>query len=134
MDIFAYEHLIEGLSEYNKLEGKPYGNVVVPYRTTNTTYPHTVIGEIRNISTNFNSDFDRVASVGYSVRIYAKNKGKFTKEMIAREIAKMCDDFLSRLKLSRVSYNADESISDNSIYEIVLTYSGNLHENRRKFI
>ena len=134
MDILAYEYLREGLSEYNQLKGKPYGNVVVPYSTTDTTYPHTVFGEIRNVGTRLNSDFDRVASVGYSIRIYAKRKGDFTKETIAREVAKMCDDYMSHLKLSRVSYNANESINDNSIYEIIMTYSGNLHENRRKFI
>ena len=46
----------------------------------------------------------------------------------------MVDEYLSAFHLTRISYNANESLNDNSIYEIIMTYSGNLHENRRKFI
>jgi hypothetical protein len=134
MDILCYEYLKEGLKKYNEEIGKPYGNIVVEKRASNTTYPHTVFNEIRNVGTNFNSDFDRVASVGYSVRIYAKNKGKFDNQTIAREVAQFVDRYLSYFKLSRISFNANESLNDNSIYEIIMTYSGNLHENRRNFI
>ena len=135
MDILAYEELKQGLKEYNDALGKPRGNVIVSYSTANTTYPHTVLTEIRNVANpSFNSDFDRVASVGYSVRIYAKTKGNITKQQIAREIAQMVDKYLTNCHLTRVSYNANESVNDNSIYEIIMTYSGNLHENRRKFI
>ena len=134
MDILTYEHLKDGLKKHNEKQGKPHGNIIVPYATTNTTYPHTTFDEIRNVSTNFNSNFDRVASLGFVVRIYAKNKGNITKQIIAREIAQMCDNYFCQFKLNRVSFNANESINDNSIYEIIMTYSGNLHENRRKFI
>lgn len=135
MDILAYEKLQEGLIDFNEKSGKPYGNVIVPYPTTNSTYPHTVFDEIRNVSNaSFNTNFDRVSSLGFVVRIYAKNKGKVDKKTIAREVAQMIDKYLSSFKLNRISYNAHESINDNSIYEIIMTYSGNLHENRRKFI
>jgi hypothetical protein len=68
------------------------------------------------------------------VRVYAKTKGKIDKQTIAREVAQMIDKYLSGVNLTRVSFNANESINDNSIYEIIMTYSGNLHENRRNFI
>ena len=134
MDIIAYEKLKNGLEDFNEKSGKPYGNVIVPYSTSNSTYPHTVVDEIRNVGTNFNTDFDRVASVGYSVRVYAKTKGEIDKKTIAREVARMCDNYFRRFLLSRVSFNANESVNDNSIYEIIMTYAGNLHENRRNFI
>lgn len=135
MDILAYDYLFEGAKKFNEQMGKPYGNEIVHYPTSNTTYPHTVIDEIRNVGNpSYNSDFDRVASVGYVVRIYAKTKGKVTKQTIARAVAQMLDNYFRHFKLSRISYNANESINDNSIYEIIMTYSGNLHENRRNFI
>ena len=134
MDILAYEYLKQGLTEYNEFSGNPRGNVIVPFATKDTTYPHTVFSEIRNVGTSRNSDFERVASVGYAVRIYAKTKGKVDKQTIAREIAQMVDNYMRHFNLSRISYNANESINDNSIYEIIMTYSGNLHENRRNFI
>lgn len=135
MDILAYEYLKEGLKEFNEKSGKPRGNVVVSYPTKDTTYPHTVFDEIRNVANaSYNTCFDRVASTGYVARIYAKTKGNITKQQIAREIAQMVDIYLTNCGLLRVSYNANESINDDSIYEIIMTYSGNLHENRRKFI
>jgi hypothetical protein len=134
MDILTYEYLFEGLVAFNEKSGKPRGNIIVHFPTTNTTYPHTVLDEIRNVGTDFNSNFDRVGSVGYAVRIYAKTKGKIDKQTIAREVAQMVDNYMRHFKLSRISYNANERVNDNSIYEIIMTYSGNLHENRRKFI
>lgn len=135
MDILTYDYLKEGLKSFNEKFGKPRGNVIVSYPTANPTYPYTVFDEIRNVANaSFDTQFDRVASTGYSVRIYAKTMGNITKQQIAREIAKMVDHYLTHCGLSRVSYNANESINDSKIYEIIMTYSGNLHENRRKFI
>jgi hypothetical protein len=134
MDILAYEYLKKGLEDFNEKSGKPYGNVIVAYPTSNTTYPHTVLDEIRNVGTNLNSDFERVASVGYVVRIYAKTKGNITKQNIARTVAQMVDNYMRHFALTRISYNANENINDSSIYEVIITYSGNLHENRRNFI
>ena len=135
MDILTYEYLKEGLKNYNEAMSKPYGNAIVPYATANPTYPYTVFDEIRNVAnSSYNTFFDRIASTGYSVRIYAKTKGKITKQEIARTVAKMVDNYLTYCGLTRISYNANESVNDNSIYEIIMTYSGNLHENRRKFI
>lgn len=135
MDILTYEYLKEGLKAYNEQNGKPYGNTVVGKAPKNPTYPLTILNEIRNVSTDLNSDYDRVASVGYSVKIEAKNKGtKVENQTIAREVAQFINRYLEYYNLKRISYNENTSVNDDSIYEIVMTYSGNLHENRRKFI
>lgn len=135
MDIIAYNYLYDGLVDMNEKSGKPRGNVVVHYPTANPTYPYTVFDEIRNVANaSYNTCFERMASTGYVARIYAKTKGKVDKQTIAREVAQMVDKYLTYCGLLRISYNANESVNDNSIYEIIMTYSGNLHENRRKFI
>ena len=135
MDILTYEYLKEGLKDFNEKSGKPRGNAIVSFPTKDTTYPHTVFNEIRNVANpSYNTCFDRVSSTGYVARIYAKTKGKVDKQTIAREVAQMVDKYLTYCGLLRISYNANESVNDNSIYEIIMTYSGNLHENRRKFI
>lgn len=135
MDILTYEYLKEGLKAYNEQNGKPYGNTVVGKAPKNPTYPLTILNEIRNVSTDLNSDYDRVASVGYSVKIEAKNKGtKVENQTIAREVAQFINRYLEYYNLKRISYNENTSVNDDSIYEIVMTYSGNLHENRRRFI
>lgn len=135
MDIKAYDYLYEGLKDFNEKSGKPRGNDIVHYPPTTPTYPLTVFDEIRNVAnSSYNTCFDRVASTGYVARIYAKTKGNITKQQIAREVAEMVDKYLSSVGLLRISYNANESVNDNSIYEIIMTYSGNLHENRRNFI
>lgn len=135
MDILAYEYILNGLKEHNAKCGKPRGNVVVPYPTTDTTFPHTVLEEIRNVANPmYNTCYERVASVGYRADIYAKTKGNITKQQIARECAKIVDEYLTGVGLTRISFNVMELENDGAIYHIVMTYSGNLHENRRKLI
>lgn len=135
MDILTYEYLKEGLKAYNEENGKPYGNTIVGKAPKSPTYPLTIFNEIRNVSTDLNSDYDRVASVGYSVKIEAKNKGtKVENQTIAREVAQFVNTYLEYYNLKRISYNENTSVNDDSIYEIIITYSGNLHENRRRFI
>ena len=135
MDILAYEYLYEGMKKYNEDNGKPYGNSIVGYAPKTPTYPLTVFDEIRNTANSaYNTCFERVSSTGYSVRISAKKKGNVEKQTIAREISQFIDRYLTSFNLTRISYNANPSVNDDSIYEIIMTYSGNLHENRRKFI
>ena len=135
MDILAYEYMLQGLKDYNATIEQNYGNVVVKYPTKSTTYPHTQFLENRNVAnSNYNSCYERVASVGYSVKIYAKTKGSVDKLTIARTVAKICDDYLTNIGLTRVSYNVFENEEGGAICEIVMTYSGNLHENRRNLI
>ena len=135
MDILAYEYMLQGLKDYNATIEQNYGNVVVATPPTNPTYPLTVFDEVRNVANpNYNSCYERVASVGYRVDIYAKIKGSVTKQTIARKIAQEVDEYLTNVGLTRVSFNVSGLENDNSIYHIIMTYSGNLHENRRNLI
>lgn len=135
MDILAYEYMLQGLKDYNATIEQNYGNVVVSTPPTNPTYPLTVFDEIRNVANpNYNSCYERVASVGYRADIYAKTKGSVSKQIIARRIAQEVDRYLTNVGLTRVSFNVSELENDSSIYHIIITYSGNLHENRRKLI
>lgn len=135
MDIYAYDELYEGLKEYNENCENNYENVVVKFPTTDSTYPHTVFAEVRNTQDRrFKTAIDRVASVGYLVNIYAKNLGDTDKMTVARECAKIVDEYLGSQNLLRESFNANDMIGDSSVYQIIMTYSGSLLENRRKFI
>jgi hypothetical protein len=135
MDILAYEYMLQGLKDYNSTIDQNYGNVVVAIPPTNPTYPLTVFDEIRNVAnTNYNSCYERVASVGYRADIYSKTKGSVSKQIIARRIAQEVDKYLTNVGLTRVSFNVSELENDNSIYHIIMTYSGNLHEFRRNLI
>ena len=135
MDILAYDYMLQGLKDYNATIEQNYGNVVVATPPTNPTYPLTVFDEIRNLANpNYNSCYERVASVGYRADIYAKTKGRVSKQIIARRIAQEVDKYLTNIGLIRVSFNVSELENDSSIYHIIITYSGNLHENRRKLI
>lgn len=135
MDILAYEYILQGLKDFNQSCNKPYKHEIVEYPTNNTKYPITVFKEIRNIAnSNYNSNFDRVSSVGYRADVFAQTKGNITKQTIARECAKLVDKYLTYIGLTRVSFNVDDNVGDGSLYHIIMTYSGNLHENRRKLI
>ena len=135
MDILAYDYMLQGLKDYNATIEQNYGNVVIATAPTNPTYPLTIFDEIRNVANaNYNSSYDRVASVGYRADIYAKTKGSVSKQIIARKIAQEVDKYLTNIGLIRVSFNVSELENDSSIYHIIITYSGNLHENRRKLI
>lgn len=135
MDILAYEYMLQGLKDYNATIEQNYGNVVVATPPTNPTYPLTVLDEIRNVANpNYNGCFERIASVGYRADIYAKTKGSVSKQIIARRIAQEVDRYLTNVGLTRVSFNVSELENDSSIYHIIMTYSGNLQEFRRKLI
>ena len=66
--------------------------------------------------------------------IYAKTKGSVSKQIIARKIAQEVDNYLTNVGLTRASFNVSDLENDSSIYHIIMTYSGNLYENRRRFI
>lgn len=134
MDILIYENLLQSLKSYNSTI-KNYGNEVVRLPPTNPVYPLTIFTEIRNVANaSFNSCFDRVASVGYRLDIYAKTKGNITKDRIAREIAELMDRYLTNVGLLRVSFNISELENDSSIFHIIMTYSGNVSEYRKILI
>lgn len=136
MDIQVYENVFDGLVEYNEKIGKPYNNTVAHFETAKPQYPLTIIEEIRNVANrSYNTCYDRISSIGYKIDVYAKTKGAISKQTIAREIAHKVDKYMTDyVGLSRISYNVEEIGTDKAIFHIIMTYSGNLHENRRKFI
>lgn len=138
MDIEVYDIILEDLKKYNDSLEKNYGNVVLSYPSIRPTYPYTVFDEIRNVANrHFNTVYDKVSSMGYRVDIFAKTKGSISKKTIARKLMKDIDDFLTNtVGLLQVSYNDNNNglENDSSIFHIILTYSANLHENRRRFM
>lgn len=135
MDILAAEYIYEGLKKYNSTQGNPYGNKVVDEEPLDPVYPITIISEIRNKATAaYNTPYERVASVGYAIDIYAQTKGKISKKQIARELAEVADKYMTNIGLLRIGFVPDGLVRDASLYRITMTYSGNLHENRRTMI
>ena len=135
MDILTYEYLLQGLKDHNASAEKNYGNQILRLAPTKPDYPLTILREIRNSPTNFNTCYERVSSVGYRADIYAQNKGKITRDIVARTIAQIVDEYLSGVGLTRISKNENELIDEQgAFYHIILTYSGNLQENRFRFI
>ena len=141
MDILAYDYILEGLKQFNTKIDQNYGNVIYSEPPTfgknkTISYPITIFEENTNTANaQYNSCHDKVSSLSYVVDIYAKSKGNITKKTIARKIAKEIDTYLTEyVGLVRVGFMSDGLLGDGSLHRIVMTYSGNLHENRRKFI
>jgi hypothetical protein len=142
MDNKVYFDILEALKEYNKSLSENYGNAIysLPPKLNdnqNLKFPITRFSQIRNVAnSSYNSCFERVASVGFSLDIFAKDKGtKKLRNEIALDLAQKFDAFLTNIcGLLRISYNEFDLEAQGSIYRITITYSGNLHENRRRFI
>lgn len=136
MDIKVYDDIINGLRKYNENLSENFGNVIVNYPSANPTYPYTVVSEIRNIAdTRYNTRYQKVSSLGYRVDIFAKSKGDISKADIARNLMKYIDDFLTNtVGLTQISYNYSGIENDASIFSIILTYTCNFDENRRRII
>lgn len=137
MNITIYEDILRGMKAYNEAHSEEnYGNAVVPYPTAKPTFPYTVFDEVRNIANPlYRTPLDRITSNGYRVDIFAKTKGNVTKQIIARRIAQLIDNYLSNcVGLLQVSYNVLPSENDDSIYHIAMMYEATLHINRANFI
>lgn len=135
MDIYASELIYEGLKSYNERMGKPYGNEVVDAEPLDPIYPVTIIQEVRNVQNPlYRSPMERVSSIGFSVEIYAQDMGEKTKKQIARELAKLADEYMTNQHFDRVGFVPDGLVRDASLHRIIMTYSGNLHENTRRII
>lgn len=135
MDINVYQNILRDMKTYNdNLSDSNYGNVVVGFAPSNPTYPLTIFDEIRNTEVvGYTGKFQRLASLGYRVDIYAKTKGNRSKQAIARTIASQINTYLTEyVGLQQVSWNV-VPLEDDSIYHIVIMYSGNYHENRMNF-
>ena len=135
MNIQAYDKIFYGLKSYNDSIEQNYGNTIVSYPPNTPSYPLTIFEEIRNVpNASYNGRFEKISSVGYRCDIYAKTKGNVTKHTIARKIAQIVDNYMENIGLLRVSFNVSELENDSSIYHIIMTYSGNFHENRNNLI
>lgn len=135
MNIWIYDNILQGAKEYNS-KNKLYNNQVVGVAPLEPKYPLTVIDEVRNVSTrSYNTPYDKTTSNGYRVDVFAQDKGKKSKQEIAREIAQSINTYLcDYVGLHQVSYNVMPSVNDNSLYHITMMYEGTLHINRAKFI
>ena len=141
MDNKVYFILLEGLKEYNKSLDRNYGTSIYslpPKLNKNQELKFPIVrfyqvGDTQN--PNFNSPFDRVSSKRFVLDIFTKDRGKILRNEIALDLSEKFNDFLSdECGLLRTSYNEFDLEAQGSIYRISMTYSGNLHENRRKFI
>jgi hypothetical protein len=142
MDNKVYFDILNGLKEYNKSLSENYGNAIYSLppkldKDQNLKFPITRFSQIRNIAnSNYNTCYERVSSLGFSLDIFAKDKGaKKLRNEIALDLAEKLNAFLTNIcGLFQTSYNEFDLEAQGSIYRITMTYSGNLHENRRRFI
>lgn len=135
MDILASDLIYNGLKEFIASRGNPYGCSVVDEEPYEPTYPLIIISEIRNTANpSYNTPFEQISSIGYSLNIYAQTMGEISKKQIARELAKLADEYMSAINLLRSGFVPDGLVRDNSLHRIIATYVGNLHENTRRII
>lgn len=141
MDNKVYFDILNGLKEYNKSLSENYGNAIYSLppkldKDQNLKFPITRFSQIRNVgNANYNTCYERVSSLGFSLDIFAKDKGtKKLRNEIALDLAEKLDAFLTEIGLLRISYNEFDLEAQGSIYRISMTYSANLNEYRRKFI
>jgi hypothetical protein len=142
MDNKVYFQILNGLREYNQSLSENYGAEIYSLppnlnKNANLKFPIVRFYQVGNAQDpRFNSPFARVSSVRYVIDIFAKDKGnKKLRNEIALDLADKFDTFLSNnCNLLRQSTNEFDLEANGSIYRISMTYSGNLHENRRKFI
>lgn len=135
MDIYASELIYEGLKSYNEQMGKPYGNEILDEEPHDPIYPITIVREIRNVQNpNYRNPSELVSSIGLSVEIYAQSMGDKTKKQIARELSQLANEYLSTIGLVRSGFVPDGLVRDASLHRIIMTFTGNLHENSRRII
>ena len=136
MNIITYEDIYRDMVTFNSQLSVNYGNVVRQNETTKTTYPYTIIEEIRNTEDpSYNTMFDKISILGYKITVMAKTKGQITGQKIARHLSAQFDDYMQNyVGVKRTSFLPYKDGDDNSIYALQTIYTGNLHENRRKFL
>ena len=140
MDITVYDKLYEALDivlkKFNTESGYNVG--LVPIHPATPQYPLVVFEEIRNQpQTVYYSSREEISSLGYSVNIYAKSKGKETNQQICRKIMQVITDFFQKkIGLRLISNNpAPPSVGTQSeLYRIVLVFQGIYFENNEYLI
>lgn len=139
MDINVYPEIKQGLKDY--LESQDYVNsfrkkkkydFVVGVAPFEPVYPYVKIQEPRNIPlSGYTGKLEKVSNLGYKVDVYAKANRPESKQDVARNIMKLCNDYLTCLGLSLVSYNEVENDGlEGDLYHIILMFNANYWENR----
>lgn len=138
MDIEVYDDIYASLEKYIDENQNAFRKAAIThYPPTSPKCPLVIFDEVRNQPKlhTFGEIPDRVANLGYRVRIYAKQIGSNSKQKIARQIAQQVDSFLiENVGLRQVSMNPEPTLDDGEIYGIVLMYTASFYENRRNFI
>ena len=138
MQTELYDKIKEGLQDhFKKLElSKSFNPSVVGFETSDPKYPLIIIDEVDNTPyQNMTSFRQTVSSVSYKIDIYAKTSGSITKQTIARELAKHCNDYCKSINLKQVSFNTFPNTGTNgAIYHITLMYSARFFENKQYFV
>jgi hypothetical protein len=134
MDTQINKILFEGLKEYNSRH-KKHGNEILEVSPKNKVYPFTVLSTVRDTDIKtVTSHYGKRSSKGYRLDIYAQNKGKILRKEIADDIAQQLDEFMSDIvNLERTSYNGFDLENDGTVFHLIVMYSSEYDEYRRKF-
>ena len=142
MDINVYPAIKSGLETHfdslfeAKTISKTYKPAIVGFEPTNPTYPMLKIEEIRNTPyADFRGNRETIASLGYKVDIYAKQKVGVSKQDVARNIAKYANDYLTCIGLKQMSWNTIPNDGTNGdLYHIIIMYSTSYFEQRKTIL
>lgn len=142
MDNKIYFIILNALKEYNNSLTENYGTSIYSLppklnKDQELKFPIVRFYQVGDTANdNYDSPFERVSSKRFVLDIFAKDKGKkILRNEIAMDLSEKFNAFLTdKCGLLRTGYNEFDLEAQGSIYRIAMTYSGNLHENRRKFI
>ena len=136
MDIQIYEDIYNSLEKFLATnESSIYGASLVHYPSSKPTYPYVIFEEIRNqpVGNAFGEIPDRLANLGYAIKIYAKTKGSVSKMTIARNVAVVINEFLTQyVGIKQVSLNPDPNVADGELYGLIIMYNTNYYENKQQ--
>jgi|LSQX01.2.fsa_nt_gb hypothetical protein len=131
MDITLLDRIKATLNDYltSKETEIGYKVDVVTKRPKSPVYPLVVLTEARNQTRADGHMFrNRISSVGYMVRVFAKEEPAVNNQELSRLIAYHCDLHMSFCwgfrRTSKNEFDADP-------YETVMLYSAALQENRQ---
>ena len=132
MDIQANNELYNSLKKYNLGLTNNFGNTILDVPPVNPKFPFTLLQCIRDVSVS-EAKHGKISDKAYRLDIFAQDKGKFNRRLIAENIANQVDEFMGYVGLKRVSYNFIDVEGEGALAHIILTYSANLDEYRRRF-
>lgn len=140
MQIYVYDEIKDGLEKYflslDNVNKNYIPKAVVGVSPSSPKYPYVNIKEVGNAPyQNFTSFRQTVADLSYKIDIYAKDITKdYSKQKVARNIMKLCNDYMTCIGLKQISFNEFEEGTNSSITHIVLMYSARYFENKQYFV